>query len=1155
METQEYIGKGISYDHLRADDKHYFGGFLNLAQNNINSVIKEFCLRLNLEYSTNHNQVIDKYFKENISYTDRERAIKILNEYWPVVELINLPITHSKFENLPDLEKENAQHKYFSTTLKSLLTAINDLRNFYTHYYHPPVDLPDELFLFLDEAMFKTIVGVKKTKMKNDKTRQLLKKTLKGQLEQLEQLKKKQLIEKKRNNQKINLHDSDGIFNAVYNDAFSHLLYKDTKNKQEQLSKYYESRLEGEQVTNISMAGLLFLLSFFLSRKEAEQCRSNITGYKGTIFASDKLVTPQENGLKYMATHWVFSVLTFKGLKHRITSAFSKETFMMQIVEELSKVPEQVYQVLSEDNQKTFLEDNNEYVSESSNDGETPSYVVHPVIRKRYEDKFRYFAIRFLDEYANFPSLRFQIFAGQYVHDSRPKKIAGTTTVSERTIKERMNVFGRLSEVVKLKNDYFKRNIEPSGWELFPNPSYHWVENNIPVYINLISKGGKAKDIQIHRLQLHKKLKPRDHNEERKNRISKEKITNEVFGKQVAWGIPTCMLSQNELMSILFEFLVNKKSGEELENHIVDKIIERYELLHCYSPEESQNISKAILPARLLKSKANMDFSDYTKLISAITKQIEEGEKKQRLLEKHKQEFLAGDSNRKRKPGEPKPRKYLFYASEMGEEATWIVNDIKRFMPEEARKNWKGYHHSELQRLIAYYPTHRKEAYELLASVWNMNASSPYWTKSFPDLFKNEEFESFYRGYLIERKKLLDGFVLSINNNKHEPKILKKALKDIYIVFDERLYQIPQTQKQKDELLAKPFVFPRGIFDQKPTVIPGSSPRKEPSKFADWYIYGYNYDGKYQQFYSLPREYKHWYERLSATKKIEKFCIDCDQQIKKMQFQDVYLKLIVDKLFMDVFNQQISVDLSAFYDTPEKRSSYAEKALLQTKRKVGDCSENVLNEIFFWSKTTSVELYEGRIVEPQVKMKDLGKFRRFLSDEKVVTLLSYDEEKVWNKQQIEAELENKSNSYEHIRRHHLLRKIHQFEKDLLEHAQFNGTNHPERFLSGKGYPSFKMYVLHGALDMMQGISCFDYKLLIEKDFESFQADDVRQLKPIVQKAFLLIYLRNKFGHNQLPQKAYLELMRKLYPDIVLQNSFSEYFNQIVCSLVSDFKIE
>lgn len=1154
METQQ-IGKGISYDHLSADDKHYFGGFLNLAQNNIDSVMQEFCSRLSLNYDKNkHKDIINNYFKihhnpkEKPSHTDWERGVAILKEYWPVVNAIDLPLTAESIKNLPLHEQEKTKREYFTKTLIALFSAIETLRHYYTHFYHPPVTLPESLFAFLDKTLFHTIIDVKKTKMKEDKTRQILKDSLQDQIKKLTELKKKELIEKKKENPRINTNDSEGILNSIYNDAFSHFLYTDKVSKKEVLSKWYASRLPEQKLADspieISASGLVFLLSMFLSRKEVEHLKSNITGYKGKVLAISE-VTKKENGLKFMATHWVFSILTFKGIKHRITSSFEKETFLMQIVDELNKVPDEIYQTLSDGNKKIFLEDMNEYVSESEGEDEVPLYVVHPVIRKRYEDKFSYFAIRFLDEYANFPSLRFQVFAGQYKHDNRPKEIAGTNTVSERIIKQRINVFGRLSEIVKKKNDYFELNPEPKGWELFPNPSYNWVDNNISAHIDLINKGGKAKEIQILSNQLHKKLNPK---QKTGKRIPREEIVKLVFDGKAKQGNPTLLLSNNELMSMLYEFLVNKKSGEELENQIVDKIIERYNLLTEFDPQ-ADKVHKSLLPKKLLKSQSGADRTDHDKLLRAIEKEIDRGEEKRSLIEQYEKELQKGLTQNKF--SKEKKRKYLFYSSEMGTEATWIANDLKRFMPVAARLNWKGYHHSELQQLIAYYPSQHTQARDLLASVWNLNDSSPYWSSAFGSLFSKPKFEDFYKSYLSQRKAILEGFIGSIQNTREVPKLLKKVLNEVYIVFDKRLYQINKTETQKDELLAKPFVFPRGLFEEKPTSVPGCKPQTDPEQFADWYVFGYNYPGKFQAFYNMERNYIDLYREKGIKKELNRFKIDCDQRIKKTKFQDVYLKLIADKLFEGTFGQPLAFDLGQLYDTREQQGANTQKALRQKDKAVGDMSGNVLNENYLWNKPTTVTLANGQIVDHGVKLKDVGKFRRFITEPKVETLLSYDQQRVWTKLEIENELENKENSYEHVRRHKLLRQIHQLENHLLKQVGFDGIHHPAQFNSANGNPNFKMYVVNGLLVPRTDVSQEDYQILLNTGFEHIDVQNIKHAKPIVKKAFVLIYLRNKFGHNQLPQREHYLLMRELFSSLH-QDSYSGFFNRIISKIIEEF---
>jgi hypothetical protein len=1158
METQ--ISGKRYYDHLYQDDKHYFGGFLNLAKNNINSIAKEFCNRLKIEREKenqeNQETLILNFFnnhKKNISYTDWEHGVNILKEYLPIISYIDLPET---------------KREDFTKALKTLFSAISSLRHYYTHHYHKTVELPDELFKLLDEVLLCVIKDVRKQKMKSDKTRQLLKESLDSDFKQLVDNKKKELEEKKKENPKINTKNEHDIESAVLNDTFSHLLYKNKGSSKEELSKYYSARraVESGQASSdigISLSGLTFLLSIFLGKKEIEQFKSNIKGYKAKVIGekAEEPVSKKHNSLKFMATHWVFSVLAFKGVKHRITSGFEKETLLMQMVDELSKIPDEVYRTLSGEGKNKFLEDINEYVSETGRDDETPSYVVHPVIRKRYESKFSYFAIRFLDEYAGFPTLRFQVYAGQYLHDSRTKEIPGSKLISERMIKEKINVFGKLSEVAEKKNEYFKNHQSPeaNGWELFPNPSYSFMENNIHAYIGLLRRGGKAKDIQVH---INKLRAEKTQNVERIKRTEKKEIIQSVFGDLPVNQAPTLLLSTNELMAILHKVLVKKETGAEIENHIVEKIIEKYDLLAGFAPEQKER-HKNDLPKKLLKSEAE-ERIDYDKLLRAVDEEIRKGNEKLELIKRNKAE--ADKKGKGFSGGKKAKRKYVFYISEKGKEATWIANDLKRFMPVSAREQWKGIQHSELQRLISRYEVEYNRAKELIQSVWGRDTGLD-WREAFLETFGKNEFATFYTLYIKRRNDVLTGFSEGLKNFQSEPKALKMLCDDIFVVFDKRFYRINATGKHIEELLAKPFAFSHGLFDDKPTAIPGYNPRENPDMFAEWYAHAYSYPpDKFQKFYGMEREYYTWYKakaeegKLPALKgrdesyKIQHFKKSCDLEIKKIKFQDVYIKLMADYLFEKIFEQSPDFDLSWVYDTREEWAENQRKARLQKDREKGDKSDNKVNGNYIWNKTVTVRLSGGRIEDSNIKIKDIGKFRRFEVDPKVEALLSYEPSHgPWSKLELEGELEDKADSYEKIRRKELLKNIQQFEKDILRFNNFDGENHPDSLMEN-GNPNFNRYVINGVLRKIAGAAEDDISVL-DKKFEGIAVGEIEQSNELIQKAYLLIYLRNKFAHNQLPGKEQYDLMKKLYPDITKSSSYSDFFNKIARRIIEELKHE
>jgi len=144
MENNTTLGKGISYNPYKTADKHYFGGYFNLAMNNIEFVIAEFLTRIGRKETKIAN--LKKVFTENMSLVDYERYIHILEEYFPIIK--HLDKIHFKIN---DTVKEVSKEKritYFIDNFISLLDLTNNLRNFYTHYYHESIAIEENIFDF-----------------------------------------------------------------------------------------------------------------------------------------------------------------------------------------------------------------------------------------------------------------------------------------------------------------------------------------------------------------------------------------------------------------------------------------------------------------------------------------------------------------------------------------------------------------------------------------------------------------------------------------------------------------------------------------------------------------------------------------------------------------------------------------------------------------------------------------------------------------------------------------------------------------------------------------------------------------------------------------------------------------------------------------------
>ena len=1134
MNETDYLAKRLEYNYASIEDKHYFGGYFNLAQNNINDLSKAFKEKFGMKPKS----CILDFFTQDKAIAEYQLGVEFLQKNLPVIRYLYLPTSHKRFENVPKNQLISEQRNYFKNSLKVLKNLIRDYRNFYTHHFHKPIPVFPETYKLLDDLFLAVANDVKKHRMKTDASKQLLKKGLIEELAQLEKLKLEDLKKLKREGKKVNLNDKEAITNAILNDSFSHLLPKENT-----ISKYYSAvpteDIDTENGVTISESGIIFLLGLFLTKKQSEDLRSRVKGFKAKLIVNpENPINKKNNSLKYMATHWVFGYLGFKGLKNRFTTTFTKDTLLAQIVDELSKVPDELYQVLPEELKNEFLEDMNEYLKEENSESLDKATVIHPVIRKRYENKFAYFALRFLDEFVDFPTLRFQLHLGNYVHDKREKPIEGTKYVTERIVKEKIKAFAKLSEAAQLKQKYFeeKENHQSIGLQLYPNPSYNFVGNNIPIHLNL-NEHFFPKEVKIvaGRLKKRNSSYKSDHPEEYKvrtdNKIKPDAILQDL-GKPEKLA-PVATLSLNELPALL-HLVLTKKTPEEIEIIIAQKIAERYNVLTNY--KAGDDISKGQITKNLLKAKQKKEVN-LDKLQLAIEKEIAVTNDKLQTIALHIKE--RNDPKQK--------RKYVFTNKEIGLQVTWLANDLKRFMPKGSRQNWRGQHHSQLQKSLAFYDIQPKEPLSLLEEVWDFKNEAYLWNNGIRRSFDKRDFISFYTSYLNNRKETFQRFKDQLNGIRSNKKILDKFIKQQHLwnLFHKRLYVIDTIEEQVEKLLVKPMQFPKGVFDHKPTYIKGKSIQENPECFADWYV-AWNQHTDYQKFYSWDRDYKSAYLSGEQEKTEKRFIRVQGSKINKVKQQDVLLakmaSIIFNELYLPEDAEHLDLNLSDIYKTQTERKAEIEAALIQSHKTTGDNSANIIKSTSAW--TLTVPYCSKNIYEPQVKLKELGKFKKFIASQKVQTLFEYKPQKIWNKTELEEVLELKANSYEVIRRDYLLKSIQEFEKYMIKKLP--------TLIDTNEHPNFNKY-LTTFLKSLELVSEEDAKWLIsKKDFDTTPIDELKKQSKIMEKAFLLVMIRNKFSHNQLPRKIYYDEIYKNVPNAVSIN-FNELFLEYTNQTILEFK--
>src|SRR5699024_722841 len=186
----------------------------------------------------------------------------------------------------------------------------------------------------------------------------------------------------------------------------------------------------------------------------------------------------------------------------------------------------------------------------------------------------------------------------------------------------------------------------------------------------------------------------------------------------------------------------------------------------------------------------------------------------------------------------------------------------------------------------------------------------------------------------------------------------------IWNIFNERLFTNRNTDEQIKQLLLKPLVFPRGIFDSKPTYIKGKDFNLNPELYASWYQYIQDESHEFQRFYELNRDYTELYRsnaenansidnkyNLNEQQKKELYIRKWEKKIKGIKGQDLLLLLIFKRIYEKMFASEIDVSLKDFYLTQEERLEKQLEADRQSQRIEGDSSENIVKEDFIWNKT------------------------------------------------------------------------------------------------------------------------------------------------------------------------------------------------------------
>ena len=1086
------------FDFFEDADKYFFAGLFNSAMNNFDLSLSELNNRINSNQN-NSIEILKNAFSKERTQSDFDNNLKYLSE--------SLIFLNRVIPFISKQEKNIDIRDFLPKFLVSIYHLLNNYRNYYTHYKHKPIEVKDEIiFAFLDYSLFNSANRIKDDRVKHNSVKPRLISKYKDDFIKIIEFKnskiRKKNIELKKAGKKphkeiSNANKVDGQ-NFVINDVFRLFLFD--RDNQPELTKKSQSRYCDDNT--FSSFGFIQILSFFLDKKQINLLFDNV----------DYTRDFGETDFQKLAARWVFTYNCYKPIRRLFKSEYDKDSLLLQMVSELTKCPKELYPYLSEKDKMEFIEDLNIYMKDEVNFLDDDSLVVHQVITKRYEDKFPYFAIRFLDEFANFPTLRFQVNMGKFNHNTATKKFSSTNLETERRILENITVFEKLSIATHKKTEYFDNNDEDADakdWVEYPRPSYKSFGNNIGIWLKINDDFGTT-----------------DAPDERDNdKPSKKEILNKLK-LDYALKKPVAYLSYNELPALLYSLLIKNIRPDEIEKRIKEKIFSQRKNIF----EQIKNI-KSLTEDEIKKLPNN-----FRRIVENYDKDVNLKKLKTNL----KEEMYFNPLKDIRDKYRTKPKnENILSLSEKGKIATWLSKDIKRFTSKEVKKNWKGYQFSEFQALLSYYDMDRNRIKAFLQEdlVFDMNTDIPFKGIN----FSNQDFKQFYEYYLKKRYQYLNDLIKNLTNKNIEEQLL---------IFNKSKFEINSIEKYKQALISNPVMLRRGIFDEKPTAVQKNN--KGNVKLAEWFEYSNNMSNA-QKFYRYTKYYpindgitnaikpdqgiKSQYNSRTKPEN-QREIYNNEAKIRSSMRKDYYILEMVKTILKDYSqtdtNNLQRLTLNDFYLTKKEKNEYLSKSSTQSSRLQGDTSDFVYNESYILSKPISLELLGGKIRD-EVKLKDISKYKKLSQDERVQELTHYSE-KVWSI----LEIENEINDYELIRSKEFFNSVHQLEKEIY---QFASDAQETDKIEIKGNPNFKKYL--------------SYYFLNEEDRSAFNNYEIDKIKitDIDEKfkfLFLLTQIRNKFAHNQLIPTISFNCLTKTYP-IFKNERVATFLNRVYNMIFNDLK--
>lgn len=754
--------------------------------------------------------------------------------------------------------------------------------------------------------------------------------------------------------------------------------------------------------------GIFFFASLFLEQKYAYHFLKKFNGFK------NETISP------FKATLRVFTAYTIRLPYDKLLSNNPKQSLLLDMLNELSKIPRQLYQVVSEKDQTPFNSiDDNSLTRILDNTHENSYNDINHLLHKiaplrRSENRFAYFALRYLEEENILKEFSFQITVGKVEYIPYHKHILGEDR--PRRIQFIVKAFGKLKD--------FQDEDQVMG--------------------KICSQIGSTDRDRLYFVQFNphynledSRLIFQDTTDNISHTLIQKRATERFYAEQ---PVPTGFISQHDLPKIMMAVLL----GERDPWHRIKGIISsQLFVLNKFSTDVIRDIrtelKEQLVPkgftARLdalklvngkiplLEHKKRKEYRDYINIRRDVLKEssfFQDAKNNKVAVSKlpkklfHQLIDIQPVSSRKKIQNFLKQelktvglrlrQMEIGELPKVGEIATYLARDIiSMLISVEVKQRLTSIYYKDIQHAIAYFPLEKGRLADLISALglFSNDTGHPFLKRTL--IAQSASVIEFYENYLLQKERYLNyTFVKSIGKGR-ERKIFYQLPDNSPIPYVYK-HKLAKDDSNFDQWLSNkkkmPVYIPQAIFDPLVNELLRKHIGEEvgsDEKFTG--LLNRYFAEDIQPFYRLQRIYKNQKTKKEEIVDIAKmkhrdikirygtYAQENERQIRYMQTQDRVIKLMCDNILKG--NNEIQMDQSLrlrnFYPDSPVHPLDMPVSLMQS---MGDYQIIAVDN-------EEKKVYQKSLLDSPTwigytwTVKESGVFRKILYDKRINHLLGY----------------------------------------------------------------------------------------------------------------------------------------------------------------------